>query len=419
MSRTANIPALITLFRSSLFSFLFLLSCEDIGKGYNWQGETPPGFSRIFGTRGYDYGWNAAHSPFDGGIIVVGTRSPQINGQTDLWAIKTDSRGLVEWDRSFGGGGNEDGYDVIATSDGGFLFVGHTWSFGNAQQVYAVKTDFHGNTVWEKTFGGGMWDVGEAVIEIKGGGYIIAGHSNSPGISSGNTDVYLIKIDQDGNQLWQKAHGNPAFPNHEWAYDITQLPDEGFLVVGGRNRYNYGSKNGLVLRTDKEGTLLWEKEFLEEGQAEETVYSISNTNNGNYFICSTTNSVAEPGIYQPKISKIDLEGNIDWQRTFAANGKNYHRFHAAGTKKGDIVLVGSSGRAVARGYDEDAFMVRIDEKGNIIWSYPYGTYDNDDWGWSVFETPDNNIVFVGSTKSFGASLFDIYLVGTNAEGISQ
>ena len=158
---------------------------------------------------------------------------------------------------------------------------------------------------------------------------------------------------------------------------------------------------------------------MEEGQAEETVYSISNTNNGNYFICSAANSVAEPGIYQPKISKIDLEGNIDWQRTFAANGKNHHRFQAAGTEKGDILLVGSSGRQVATGYDEDAFMVRIDEKGNIIWSYAYGTYDNDDWGWSVFETPDNNIVFVGSTKSFGASLFDIYLVGTNAEGISQ
>ena len=400
-------------------SILFLLSCEDIGKGYNWRGETPPGFSRRFGTQGYDYGWKAAHSPFDDGIIVVGRQSSQINGQTDLWAIKTNARGLVEWDKSFGGGGNEDGYDVIATSDGGFLFVGHTWSFGNAQQVYAVKTDFHGNTMWEKTYGGGMWDVGEAVIEIKGGGYVIAGHSNSPGISSGNTDIYLIKIDQQGKLIWQKGHGNLAYPNHEWAYDITQLADEGFLVVGGRDRYSQGSKNGLVLRTDKDGNLKWEKEFLEEGQAEEIVYSISNTNNGNYFICSTMNSVAEPGIYQPKIGKIDLEGNIDWQRTFAANGKNYHRFQAAGTQKGDIVLVGSSGRDVARGYDEDAFMVRMDDKGNIIWSYPYGTYDNDDWGWSVFETPDNNIVFVGSTKSFGASLFDVYLVGTNAEGISQ
>ena len=406
------------LFRFVFLCFLIFFACEDIGKDYNWQGKKSFGFTQKYGTIGYDYGWKAEYSPFDGGIIIVGRQQTNVNGQTDLWAIKTNHLGLVEWEKTFGGSANEEGYDVIATSDGGFLFLGYTWSFGSSQQFYAVKTDFHGNLEWEKTYGGSNWEVGNAVIEVTGGGYILAGYSNSPGISSGNTDVYLIKIDQDGNQLWQKAHGNPAFPNHEWAYDITQLPDEGFLVVGGRNRYSYGSKNGLVLRTDKEGTLLWEKEFLEEGQAEETVYSISNTNNGNYFICSTTNSIAEPGIYQPKISKIDLEGNIDWQRTFAANGKYYHRFHATG-KKGDIVLVGSSGRQVATGYDEDAFMVRIDDKGNIIWSYPYGTYDNDDWGWSVFETPDNNIVFVGSTKSFGASLFDIYLVGTNAEGISQ
>jgi len=131
------------------------------------------------------------------------------------------------------------------------------------------------------------------------------------------------------------------------------------------------------------------------------------------------NSVAEPDSYHPKIIKIDTEGNIDWQRAFLANGKKYHRFNATSTRNGDIVIVGTSGREVARGYDDDAFMVRIDDSGNIVWTNPYGTYDNDDWGWSVFETPQNNLVFVGATKSFGASLFDIYLVGTNADGISQ
>ena len=113
-------PKLNKYYYKFLIGLLFLLSCEDIGKGYNWRGETPPGFSRRFGTQGYDYGWNAAHSPFDDGIIVVGTRSPQINGQTDLWAIKTNARGLVEWEKSFGVGGNQEGYDVIATTDGGF-----------------------------------------------------------------------------------------------------------------------------------------------------------------------------------------------------------------------------------------------------------------------------------------------------------
>ena len=103
-----------------LFGLIFFLYCEDIGGGYNWRGDLPAGFSRRFGTQGYDYGWNAAYSPFDGGVVVVGRRSPQINGQNDMWAIKTDERGLMEWERSFGGSSNEDGYDVIATSDGGF-----------------------------------------------------------------------------------------------------------------------------------------------------------------------------------------------------------------------------------------------------------------------------------------------------------
>jgi len=110
---------------------------------------------------------------------------------------------------------------------------------------------------------------------------------------------------------------------------------------------------------------------------------------------------------------------VDWQRTFAANGKKYHQFRATSTLGGDIVVVGSSGREVTRGYDEDAFLLRVNGDGNILWSRPYGTYDQDDWGWSVFETPLGNLVFVGATKSFNASLFDIYLVGTNAEGISQ
>ena len=111
-----------------------------------------------------------------------------------MWAIKTDNRGLIKWERSFGGNANDVGYDVIATSDGGFLFVGYSWSFGNSQQIYAIKTDFHGNIRWEKNYGGSNWDVGNAVIEVNGG-YLIAGYSNSPGISSGNTDVFIMKID--------------------------------------------------------------------------------------------------------------------------------------------------------------------------------------------------------------------------------
>jgi hypothetical protein len=406
------------LFRFVFLCFLIFFACEDIGKDYNWQGKKSFGFTQKYGTIGYDYGWKAEYSPFDGGIIITGRQQTNVNGQTDLWAIKTNHLGLVEWEKTFGGSGNEEGYDVIATSDGGFLFIGYTWSFGSSQQFYAVKTDFHGNLEWEKTYGGSNWEVGTAVIEVTGGGYILAGYSNSPGISSGNTDVYLIKIDKAGNQIWDRAYGSAVFPHHEWAYDIIETPDQTLLVVGARDYYGEQKRNNLVLRIAMNGNLIWEKEIYESG-VDEVAYSISYTHSGSYYICSKVNSISEPDVFQPKIIKIDITGNVDWQRTFAANGKKYHQFRATSTLGGDVVVVGSSGREVARGYDEDAFMVRIDDKGNIIWSFSYGTYDNDDWGWSAFETPNQNIVFVGSTKSFGASLFDIYLVGTNAEGISQ
>jgi hypothetical protein len=401
-----------------IFTIVLSLSCEDIGKNYKWQNEIN-GFNRRIGSLGYDYGWNAASSPFDDGIIITGSQQTYINGQTDLWAIKTDKKGLVEWEKKYGGENDEAGFDVVSTSDGGFIFVGYSWSFGLEQQVYVIKTDFFGNTLWEKTFGGSMWDIAESIIELKSGGFLISGHSNSPGISTGNSDIFLIKIDNNGNKIWQKSYGNLEYPNHEWAYDSVQLPDEGFLIVGGRDRYEEGSKNALILRLNKEGSIMWEKELLSEDNSSELIFSITNNIDGKYYICSTINSPSNPDQYQPKIIKIDIEGNIAWSRVYPTNGKSYHQYRASKTSNGDIILVGTSGREVARGYDEDAFMTRLDSQGNIIWSTPYGSYDNDDWGWSVFETNENNLVLVGSTKSYGASLFDIFLIGTNSNGIAQ
>lgn len=393
-------------------------SCDDIGKGYQWQGKAPPGFSRIFGTVGYDYGWNASYSPFDDGIIVVGQRTPKIGGESDLWAIKTNVRGIMEWEKYFGGEENEAGFDVIATSDGGFLFVGYTWSYGNSQQMFVVKTDFHGNKEWEKTYGGGMWEVAYSVSEVIGGGFVIAGFSNSPGISSGNTDMFLVKIDPIGEIIWEKAYGNQAFPNHEWAYDIVQLDDEGFILVGTRDRYSKGSLNGLILRIDKKGDLLWEKELLDESQISQSIYTISKSVEGFYYLCSSVNSTNSSEVFQPRITKIDAFGNIDWERTLNSNSRENNQFSAIATTLGDVVVVGSSIQPNSLNKN-DAFMIKLDNSGNITWSNPYGSMDEDDWGWSLFESSNNNLVFVGSTKSFGASLFDIFLVGTNPDGISQ
>lgn len=403
-----------------LFICLFLFpNCGEIGKDYNWYKE-PPGFIRNYGSIGYDYGWSAAYSPFDEGIIITGQRAPIIGGQSDLWAIKTDNKGLMQWEKRFGGNQDEAGYDVVSTSDGCFILIGYSWSFGNSQQIYAVKVDFHGNVIWEKTFGGVMWDVGNAIIESRGGGYFILGYSNSPQFSSGNTDVLLIKIDENGEIIWQRSYGNKVFPNHEWGYDILETKNQDLIIVGSRDRYSQGGKNSLIYRLDKSGTIIWEKEIMDNKQISESIYSISEGIDANYYLCVATNDTESSNIYKPKIIKMDGAGNIAWQRILPSNSREYHQFRAATTMNGGIVVAGSSSSLNSvLGYKDNAFMTKINNSGNIIWTYPYGSDDEDDWGWSVFETPKSNLVMVGSTKSFGSSLFDILLVGTNLDGIQE
>ena len=400
-----------------IVSLFFFTNCEEIGKDYNWYKE-PPGFNRHYGSLGYDYGWSAAYSPFDEGIIISGQRAPLIGGKSDLWAIKTDSQGLMQWEKKLGGNENDAGYDVISTSDACFILVGYSWSFGNAQQIYAVKLDFHGKIVWEKNYGGTMWDVGNSIVEVSDGGYLIAGYSNSPGISSGNTDMFLIKINVNGEVVWQKSYGNQAFPNHEWAYDVLETKNQDIIIVGSRDRYSKGGKNGLIYRLDKHGTVIWEKEIMDNSQISESIYSISEGFDGSYYLCTSLNSISSSDVYQPKVIKMDGAGNIGWQRILPTNSREYHQFRAESTFDGGLVVAGSSASLnSALGYKENAFMTKINNLGNTLWTFPYGSDDEDDWGWSVFETPKTNLVLVGSTKSFGSSLFDILLVGTNPDGI--
>mgnify|MGYP001239809888 CR=1 FL=1 len=191
------------------------------------------------------------------------------------------------------------------------------------------------------------------------------------------------------------------------------------MIIGARDRYSTESRNILIINIDVKRNLIWEKEIKASGYVDEVAYSVSSTIKGGFFICAMVNSIAESNTFQPQVFKIDIQGNIGWQRTYKSNSSKHHHFSAASTQSGGLVIVGSSTQNMDVGPRDDAFIIRIDSNGNILWTRPYGTADHDDWGWSVFEKPNTNLVFVGSTRSFGASLFDVYLVGTNAAGLTQ
>jgi len=190
----------------------------------------------------------------------------------------------IEWSRTFDGGGSDWGYSVQQTSDGGYIIAGITYSRGDGYgDVYLIKTDSNGNLQWSRTFGGSSTDWGESVYQTADGGYIVVGEANSFGVNG--SDVYLIKTDPDGNLLWNRTFGGE---NYDWGESVQQTADGGYIIVGVTNSSGSGRNDVYIIKTDSNGNLQWSKTL---GSSEDDVgFSVQQTDDGGYIIAGGTNS---------------------------------------------------------------------------------------------------------------------------------
>ena len=206
-------------------------------------------FLKTYGNSGYDFGEDIKQTS-DTGYIATGASSSFGTGTADAFLLKVDSMGVFQWSYSYGGSGSDWGEKVIITNDSGYAIAGYTNSSGaGGFDFYLIKTDSLGVPQWEKTYGGSDWDYGRSLTQLDDSGFILVGETYSYG--SGNRDVYVIRTDKNGDTLWTKTYGGAA---DDYANDII-LDGDSIVVVGGTESFGAGNADGLILKYNIDGTL--------------------------------------------------------------------------------------------------------------------------------------------------------------------
>ena len=361
-----------------------LTNVSDVRKGSSWVV-----FSIMFGGDESDEG-NSVQQTTDGGYIVLGTTRSYGNGESDILLVKIDNVGNEEWRKTFGGINRDEGNSVQQTTDGGYIISGTTFVNSSNPDLWLIKTDSNGEEEWNKTFGGNRGDYGGSVQQTSDGGYIFIGSFFSV---EKNQDIWLIKTDSNGEEEWNKIFGQEG--NFEMGYSVQETSDGGFILLGE----DFDTKSMVYLiKTDSQGNLMWENNG-NEGYP----YGFQQTTDGGYII-----SVWEHPIYE--LIKTDSYGIEEWNKTFGGSLGDVGLSVQQTTDGGYIITgyIGTNGSS-------DVWLIKTNSQGTEEWNKTYGGGDSDG-GHSVQQTSDGGFVIIGKTFSFGNGDYDIWLIKTDSQG---
>jgi len=355
-------------------------------------------WNKTYGGTGLDFAYSVVQTS-DGGYAIAGYTNSSGAGNWDFWLVKTDSSGIAQWNKTYGGTGYDWAYSMVQTGDGGYAIAGCTNSSGvGYYDLWLVKTDSSGNVQWSKTYGGTKSDVAQSVIQTGDGGYAIAGCTNSYG--AGGYDFWLVKTDSSGIAQWNKTYGGT---NDEFAFSLVWTVDGGYAITGHTYSYGAGVSDFWLVKTDSSGIAQWNKTY--GGTNFDVARSVVQTNDGGYAITGYTSSYGAGG-YDLWLVKTNSSGNMQWNKTYG--GTNYDEAcSVAQTNDGGYIIGGytsSYGAGVS-----DFWLIKTNSSGNAQWNKTYGGTKSD-VAQSLVQTNDGGYALAGYTYSYGAGGCDFWLV---------
>lgn len=353
-------------------------------------------WTRIYsgGAGGNCYGYSVQQTT-DGGFIIAGDAvTYNSGGSPNVWLIKTYACGNLEWKSDFGVSNIERGYDVQQTTDGGYIIVGYnqTW-YGQHTDVWLIKTDASGFMEWERHFGGSDWDYGQSVQQTADGGYIIVGWTHS--LTTGNHDILMVKTDDSGSEEWERTFGGSGL---EQGYSVQQTtPDGGYIIAGQTDSYGAGLSDIWLIKTNSLGIEEWDYTF--GGSGDDHGYSVQQTSDGGFIIGGDTDSYGT-GInffVDFFLVKTNASGIEEWSTNLDQG------YYEAGrsviqTDDGGYIIAGKNWRGGPG--NSGALVIKTDASGIEVWDKIIvgGNLE----GLCIQQTTDGGYVIAGARPTYSA-----------------
>jgi hypothetical protein len=339
--------------------------------------------------------------------------------QGDVYLIKTAAAGEVLWEKTYEKEGYQQGLAIFQTGDGGLLISGVTSSSGTTgMDVYLMKLDQDGNELWSKTFGGPLDEMG-AAWPMDDGGYILGGNIVDPDdfVADPSAAGYGGFAGRSNIYIARTdADGNELWSrtfggeNNVLATGGVRAPDGGFLILATILYFPESGDDVWLLKVDGDGNEVWSRTW-EEGSI--GARDLVQTADGNYLITGSYSPSDDADSNEDFLFiKIDPEGNELWTSTFGDPDMIDYGMVLAETMDGGYVAAGERVTDLYT-WDADISLVKIDGDGQLLWEQIIETDAHCMFG-AILQHPDGGYVIAGS--AFNGRTFDIFMIKTDSEG---
>ncbi len=368
--------------------------CEVTGAICTWE--------EVIGGRLDDEAHSVVEMP-DGGYALAGHTRSHGKLDRDAWVLRLDAQGKVVWQKVLGGPMTEKVFGITATEEGHVIIAGKTYSIGEGgSDALIVRFDERGDVLWQKAYGGRFNDGVRSIAPLAEGGFVLAGSKGG----AEDDDVWIMVIDENGDQRWERTHGTEG---EDGAVSIAQAADGGFGVAGYTQRPGMRSFDNWVVRLDAQGDMLWQRHFARGIFSAGT--AINAAPEGGFFVAGISQE-RTPADSKSWVIRLAHDGTTLWKQLSQNPGSN-EAWGAAATPDGGVIVV-SAAKYGGLGVS-DARLVRFTRDGDIVWSRIVGERT-----WTrptaIITTRDGGIIVAGYTTGRGAGYQDVWVVRLDGEG---